>query len=156
MNVYDILGLKRIDVQNKKKLKGGNNEKSSSHSKDITLENLTSDKVIEVYEPKITRPIMSIYEYSETHTLLADYLESQKSIRNFTNDIEIKSTVNPSELAFYLLLEGKWDAIIDRGYEKVSYSKLVYNPQWKKTCEHYFKEQHIAQQKELFEPLQLV
>ena len=163
MNTYDILGIKRPDRFNKNKrgIKGGAETKSdepkeSRNLKDITLHEITNEAVVETYEPKITRPIMSIYEYSEVHTQLGEYLDSQKSIRTFTNDVEIKFTVNPVEVAFYLLKEGKWDATLDRGYELVSYSKLTYNPQWEHTVKNYFDEQHITQQQDLFAPLDLI
>ena len=167
MNAYDILGLvppvgsiaRKNNKSNKYIQQGGNESQPASSnisSKDITLQNLTNGTVVEEYEPKITRPIMSIYEYAEVHTMLAEYLEAQRSIRNVVNDVEIRSTVNPAEVAFNVLREGKWDAVLDRGYEKVSYSKLKYNPQWESTCAHYFTQQHEAQKNELFAPLQLL
>ena len=136
-------------------------EKSTSQSvkkndKDITLHHMTLDSSVEEYEPKLTRPTISIYEYARVHTMLADNIESQKSIKNFIDDVEVKGLINPLEIAFYLLLEGKWNATIDRGYEMVSYSKLKKNPQWESMIKHYFNEQHETQQNELFKPLGLV
>ena len=168
MNAYDILGLEPpvgsiVKQKNKrvKTIKGGDDDNNDADkpkvsSKDITLQNLTKDSTVEEYEPKITRPTISIYEYAEIHTMLADFIESHNSIKEFTNDIEIKGNVNPAELAFYLLKEHKWNAIINRGYELVSFSKLKYNKQWSDTIENYFKEQHEIQKQELFEPLGLI
>ena len=180
MNAYDILGLTPpIDsvVHNKKKrsnktnksIKGGDDSLKESvdqtnsttespklSNKNITLQNLTNGAVVEEYEPKITRPTISKYEYAEIHTMLADYIEPHSSIKEFTDDVEIKGNVNPAELAFYLLKEHKWNATINRGYEIVSFSKLKINKQWSDTIENYFKEQHETQKRELFEPLGLI
>ena len=161
MNTYDVLGIKRPTVSN---IKGGSKGKSTIRggeefkptSKDITLREINNDATVEIYKPKLTRPIMSIYEYAEVNTMLAEYLEAQKSVRQFTNDIEVKSTINPAELAFYSLLENKWNAVLNRGYELVSYSELKYNPQWRDTIANYFKAQHQAQRDELFGPLNLL
>lgn len=167
MNVYDILGLtppsgsvaynrKRKYNQEGGGISSSGNKDANVSSKDITLQNLTNGAVVEEYEPKITRPTISIYEYSEIHTMLADFIEPHKSIKDFTDEVEIKGNVNPAELAFYLLKEHKWNAKIDRGYEVVSFSKLKINKQWSDTIENYFKEQHETQKRELFEPLGLV
>lgn len=174
MNTYDILGLSAPSdsiINRNKSIRGGkrksiqtagdeskteHNIEELKHNKNITLHCVNNDAVVETYEPKITRPTVSIYEYSEIHTMLALYLDAQKSIANYTNEVEIRGNVNPVELAFHLLLEGKWDATLDRGYELVSYSKLKYNPQWQRTIEHYFNEQHEIQQNELFVPLGLM
>jgi len=170
MNAYDILGLTpptdsvAYKRSSKYSQQGGDSNKStnnndsstSTSSKNITLQNLTNNTVVEEYEPKITRPTISIYEYAEIHTMLADFIEPHTSIKDFTDEVEIKGTVNPAELAFYLLKEGKWNAVINRGYEKVSFSKLKINKQWSDTIENYFKEQHETHKRELFEPLGLI
>ena len=131
-------------------------KEAPKQSRNITLQKVTENATVEKYDPVITRPIVSIYEYAEIHTLLAEYLQDQRTIAGFTNDVEIRSNVSPAEAAFYVLKEGKWDATIDRGYEKVSYSRLKYNPQWSSTIEHYFKQQHQIQKDELFHPLGLL
>ena len=186
MNTYDILGLTppADSVVNKyKSVLGGrrrkfqqtlssNNEEPTTeekqteiktvkpedlkHNKNITLQNVNNDSVVEVYEPIITRPTISIYEYSEIHTMLGLYLDSLKSVGNYTDEVEIRGNINPVELAYHLLKENKWDATIDRGYEKVSYSKLKCNPQWGREIEHYLEDQHRIQREELFEPLGLI
>lgn len=180
MNAYDILGItppsdsvanrgKRTRQsrarKNKQVVTGGETEKEVEKKteeapaktfRDVTLQHVNNNAVVEVYDPVLTRPTLSIYEYSEVHTMLAEYLEDQKSIKNFTNDVEIRANVNPAELAFRLLLEGKWDATLNRGYEIVTYSRLKYNPQWEHTMEHYFNDQHKIQAEELFKPLGLL
>lgn len=134
-----------------------NDNKLHAHGdRNRTEKDITPNLTVEKYEPKITRPTMSIFEYAETHTKLAEYLASLKSIKNFVDDVEIHGNVNPTELAFHLLKEGKWDATLDRGYELVSYSKLKINPQWEQMIENYFNAQHKTQKEELFEPLGLI
>ena len=130
-------------------------DKHEHVQRDMTEQSLTNDLTVEKYEPKITRPTMSIFEYAEAHTKFAEFLSSEKSIRNYVDDVEIKGNVNPTELAFHLLKDGKWDATIDRGYELVSYSKLKINPQWEQMLQHYFDQQHTIQENDLFKPLGL-
>lgn len=160
MNAYDILGGKV-----KKQRKGGAHEEEKKEqvkdvkkdkSYNMTIEMATPNSVMEKYDPIITRPTMSINEYVRAHTQLAEFINTNKSVKNFIKDVEIKCLSNPSEIAFYLLKEGKCDITIDRGYEKVSYSRLKINPQWESMSEHYFKQQHETQLKEVFEPLELV
>lgn len=166
MNTYDILGIQKPQRMGRKsaqtggkknvKLVKGGAETKAHVERDMTEKELTPTSEIETYEPKITRPTMSIFEYAEVHTMLAEYIAANKSIKNFIDDVEVRGNVNPAELAFHLLKEGKWDAKIDRGYEVVSYSKLKINPQWETTILNYFNQQHETQKKELFEPLGLL
>ena len=165
MNFYDILGIKpkaNSKENNKRGLKGGaepveqQQHEQTNHSRDVTFQKVTPDSTIEEYEPKITRPMLSIFEYAEVHTQLALFIESKKSIKDFIDDVEVKGNVNPAELAFRLLKEGKWKAQLNRGYEVVSYSKLKINPQWENMVDNYFKQQHETQKNELFEPLGLI
>ena len=127
----------------------------SNKNKNITLIKQTNDKQVEIYEPHITRPILSIYEYVGVHTMLAKYIDAQSSIKQFIDDVEVNFTINTAELAFHLLKEGKWDAVIDRGYEKVTYSKLKHNKQWEDIIDRYFKQQREVYKNELFAPLGL-
>ena len=127
-----------------------------SNDRNKTFECLTLNTTVEKLDPKITRPTISIFEYAHVHTMLADYIESHKSVKDFTDDIEVKGLINPLEIAFHLLLENKWDATIDRGYEVVSYSRLKKNPQWEKMIKHRFDEQHQVHHDELFQPLGLL
>ena len=161
MNSYDILGGKmrkpyRGGTQDETNEKQNNDKNKKDKSYNITIEMATPNVVMEKYDPIITRPTMSINEYVRAHTQLAEFIRTNKSVKNFIKDVEIKCLSNPSEIAFYLLKEGKCDITIDRGYEKVSYSRLKINPQWESMSEHYFKQQHDVQLKEVFEPLELV
>ena len=97
---------------------------------------------MEIYHPKITRDILSKFEYVGVITKLAKYLAGLPSVEKFTSNVEINQLMNPAELAFELLNEGKYDAILDRGYEKVSFSTLKAKKQWKDTILNYFKTHH--------------
>lgn len=111
---------------------------------------------VEVYYPKITRETLSIYEYVGVITKLAKYLNSLTNLDKYLSDIEVNQVINPSELAFNLLNDGKFDAVIDRGYELVTFSVLKIKKQWKDTISNYFKNQHDAIEKEILEPLELL
>lgn len=127
----------------------------SNASKNVTIQKAGNDKVT-IYKPKLTRPILSLYEYVGVHTALAKFIDAQTSISQFVDDVEINGLVNPAELAFNLLREHKWDAVINRGYERVTYSQLRYNKQWEDMIARYFDEQHATYIRELYEPLKLI
>ena len=137
-------------------------DKNESHpraehqQRNITETSLTNDLTVEKYDPKITHRKMSIFEYAEAHTKLAEFIASGNSVRDYIDDVEIKANVNPAELAFHILKENKWDATINRGYELVSYSRLKINPQWEETIQNYFNAQHDTQKHDLFQPLGLL
>ena len=159
MNTYDILGIKRPALGKRPKvLIGGdsNDAVDINGKRDETDKWINNSDVVEKYKPIKTCRRMSIFEYSETHTLFAEYIDSLKSVKSFVEELEIRSTINPVEIAFYALLENKWDANLDRGYELVSYSCLKYNPQWRDEVSNYFNDQHETQKEELFKPLQLI
>ena len=111
---------------------------------------------MEVYYPKITRETLSIYEYVGVITKLAKYLNSLTSLDKYLSDIEVNQVINPAELAFNLLNDGKFDAVIDRGYELVTFSVLKIKKQWKDTISNYFKNQHNTIEKEILAPLELL
>ena len=142
--------------QNDNRNDNRNVSQSSVSQRDVTSQNLTKHTTIEKYDPKTSRPTMSIYEYAEAHTKLAEFIEKGKSVKQFTDDVEIKGNVNPTELAFHLLKEGKWDGTIDRGYDVVTYSRLEINPQWEEEVQNYFNAQHDIQRNDLFKPLGLI
>lgn len=121
--------------------------------KETILENTTAE--LEDYEPHITRETLSIYEYVAVITKLAKYIFSLMDIDKYIKEVELNQVVNPSELAFNLLNDGKFDAIIDRGYEKVTFSKLKIREQWKETIRNYFKFQHQVIEEEVLKPLNL-
>ena len=143
-------------INTKQQSKTNSISKKENKEKNITLIKQTNDTTVEVYEAKITRPILSVYEYVDVHTKLAMFIDGHKSIKQFVDDVEINFTVNPAELAYHLLKEGKWDAVIDRGYEKVTYSRLKANPQWGEMIERYFEQQRNVYTHDLFEKLGLM
>ena len=111
---------------------------------------------VEVYYPKITRETLSIYEYVGVITKLAKYLNSLTDLNKYLLDVEVNQVINPAELAFNLLNDGKFDAIIDRGYELVTFSVLKVKKQWKDTISNYFKNQHDVIEREILTPLNLL
>lgn len=114
------------------------------------------DSVIETYSPNITRETLSLYEYVSVITKLAKYLNTLTNLDKYVDDVEVNQIINPAELAFNLLNDNKFDAIIDRGYEKVTFSKLKIKQQWKDTISNYFKSQHDAIENEILKPLNLL
>lgn len=123
----------------------------------ITIVNNDSNTEITKYKPILTRNTMSKYEFVHTITSAAKFLYSLSNIEKFCGKLEINELINPSELAFKLLMNHKLDAVIDRlGYEKVSFSELIINPIWVSTIENYFEQKHITEQKEVLEPFNLM
>ncbi len=96
---------------------------------------------IQTYEPIKTSKYISIYEYAKILTDLALYLHESKSVSKYIDELEVNTIIDPSRLAFKLLNEGVFDAVIDRGYEKVSFSKLKINPDYVKRVERFLNEQ---------------
>ena len=74
----------------------------------------------------------------------------------YLTSIEVNQIINPAELAFNLLNDGKFDAIIDRGYELVTFSTLKVRKQWKDTISNYFKSQHDTIEREILQPLDIL
>lgn len=110
---------------------------------------------VQVYKPHITRKNISIYEYAGLLTKLAKYLAGIPDINNYVDEPYINSIINPTELAFTLLENHKFDAILDRGYEKVSYSQLTVNENWKDMLREYFKDKNTAIKNEIIIPFGL-
>ena len=102
---------------------------------------------IEKYYPKITGNTISRFEFCHVITQLAKYLESLTDLSKYVNtkennnDEEI-SFINPAEQAFKLLMNHKFDAILQRREEKVSFSVLEIDPQDIDIIEWDFEEQH--------------
>lgn len=116
-----------------------------------------TDNTVETFKPKITRPTMSKFEFVRTITAAAKYIYSLTSIDKYVDDIEIKSIINPSELAFKLLMSGKINATIDRlGYEKVTFSELKINQIWIRTIETYFTNRAKSEVEEIYKPFGLM
>ena len=106
----------------------GVNDKSDDESIDnqhnVKLHENNSKTEVEVYYPRMTRNTLSIFEYVGVITKLAKYLNSLTNLDKYLSDIEVNQIINPAELAFNLLNDGKFDAVIDRGYELVTFSTL--------------------------------
>lgn len=99
------------------------------------------DDSIKKYKPIITSKYISIYEYARILTDLSKFLFNQKSLSKYIDNIEVKNIIDTNKIAYELLKNGTFDAIIDRGYEKVNYSELIVNPLWEKMVESFLKEQ---------------
>lgn len=93
------------------------------------------------YEPVITRKNISIFELVRVITDLANYLYELKDINKYIDDLELDEIVDPVNLAFLLLQSGKFDAIINRGCEYVTYSKLKKNKTTLMLIEDYLNNQ---------------
>lgn len=144
-----------FEIKNLSKLLYGGEESIQLTENDANKNSLQSANV-EVYYPKMTRETLSIYEYVGVITKLAKYLNSLTNLDKYLPDIEVNQIINPAELAFNLLNDGKFDAVIDRGYELVTFSVLKVKKQWKDTISNYFKNQHDTIEKEILDPLDLL
>ena len=85
-------------------------------------------ETIEEYAPIKTSKYISIYELAKVLTDLSLYLYESKSVSKYIEDLEVNTLIEPNRLAYELLKNGTFDAVIDRGYEKVTFSKLKINP----------------------------
>ena len=68
-------------------------------------------------------------------------LFNQKSLSKYLNNIEVRNIIDTNRIAYDLLKHGIFDAVIDRGYEKVCYSELIVNPLWDNMIEQFLNEQ---------------
>ena len=96
---------------------------------------------IRKYKPVITSKYISIYEYTRLLTELSLLLFNQKSLSKYINTIEVKNIIDTNRIAYDLLKHGVFDAVIDRGYEKVNFSELIVNPLWDDMIERFLNEQ---------------
>jgi hypothetical protein len=127
---------------------GGDNKTTSIVSKEDNSYSKMKD-----YKPILTTSTISIFEYVRVVTCLAEALFEMKSICKYVEDLEINYVINPCELAFKLLEENKFDAVIDRKCEKVLYSNLKVNQKWKDLIIEYYENHHKAMDKELISVL---
>ena len=112
------------------------------------------DSPIETFEAKVTRPILSKFEYVGCITSLANYLKNLKSISKYTEAVDCCILVNPSELAFRLLDQGKMDVVIIRNRnERVTFSKLHQNPLWREEVNNFFIEKNKSMETEFYKPI---
>ena len=96
---------------------------------------------IKKYKPIITSKYISIYEYTRLLTELSLLLFNKKSLSKYINTIEVKNIIDTNKIAYELLKHGVFDAVIDRGYEKVNFSELIVNPLWDDMIEQFLSEQ---------------
>lgn len=113
-----------------------------------------NDSKIETFEAKVTRPILSKFEYVGCITSLANYLKNLKSIAKYTEAVDCCILVNPSELAFRLLDQGKMDVVIIRNRsERVTFSKLHQNPLWREEVNNFFITKNKSMEIEFYNPI---
>ena len=110
-----------------------------------TLSGGATKELKKKYYPVKTGNIISRFELCRVITKLAKYLDSLADLSSlFTNDEQSKELLvmpNPTELAWRLLKEGKFDPIICRRGEKVSFSVLEIDPEIVDMIEHDFEQQ---------------
>lgn len=104
---------------------------------------------IEKYYPKLTGNTISRFEFCHVITQLAKYLESLADLSKYLDlkekENEEISFINPAEQAFNLLMNHKFDAILQRRNEKVSFSVLEIDPQDIDIIKWDFEQQHEVQ-----------
>ena len=115
-----------------------------------------SDTTIEKFKPKLTRDICSVFEFVRIVTDLANHLYNLPSIEKYIDGIEIKNIVEPCDLAYKLLKNGRFNAILDRGTEKVTFSELHVDPFIYELVESYLNQQEDVRRKSFLEKLQLM
>jgi hypothetical protein len=100
---------------------------------------IMNDVKLKIYKPNLTSRNMTIYELSNVITTLAGYLENLTSLNEFV-DLKNGTLINSSSIAWELLKNKKFDAVIDRKVEFVSFSELKLNPLHTKLLDDYFEE----------------
>lgn len=111
---------------------------------------------IEEYAPVKTSKYISIYEYAKLLTDLSLYLYETKSVSRYIEDLEVENIIEPNKLAYELLKNGTFDAVIDRGYEKVTFSKLKVNPIYDNLIVKFLAEQESNINRNFLELLNLI
>ena len=115
-----------------------------------------SDVTIEKFKPKLTRDICSVFEFVRVVTDLANHLYTLPSIEKYIDGIEIKNIIEPCDLAYKLLRNGRFNAILDRGTEKVTFSELHVDPFTYELVESYLNQQEDIRRKSFLEKLDLL
>jgi hypothetical protein len=115
-----------------------------------------SDVTIEKFKPKVTRDICSVFEFVRVVTDLANHLYTLPSIEKYIDGIEIKNIVEPCDLAYKLLRNGRFNAILDRGTERVTFSELHVDPFTYELVESYLAQQEDTRHKSFLEKLDLL
>ena len=115
-----------------------------------------SDVTVEKFKPKLTRDICSVFEFVRVITDLANHLYTLPSIEKYIDGIEIKNIIEPCDLAYRLLRNGRFNAILDRGTEKVTFSELHVDPFTYELVESYLNQQEDIRRKSFLEKLNLL
>ena len=115
-----------------------------------------SDVTVEKFKPKLTRDICSVFEVVRVITDLANHLYTLPSIEKYIDGIEIKNIIEPCDLAYKLLRNGRFNAILDRGTEKVTFSELHVDPFTYELVESYLNQQEDIRRKSFLEKLNLL
>lgn len=146
---FEIKRMKEALYGGKKKDEG----EIEVNEKDVEI--VEANDEVEKYYPKITRETLSVYEYAGVLTKLSRYLDSLNNIGKFVDEIEVNQIISPAELAFNLINDGKFDAILDRRYEKVTFSVMKVKQEWKDRLRKYYEAQHEAVKNEILIPYEL-
>ena len=128
-------------------------DSSNSSSK---IQFYDSDVTIEKFKPRLTRDICSVFEFVRIITDLANHLYNLPSIEKYIDGIEIKNIVEPCDLAYKLLRNGRFNAILDRGTEKVTFSELHVDPFTYELVETYLNQQEDVRRRSFMEKLHLM
>ena len=128
----------------------------SSNAQSSKIQFYDSDVTIEKFKPRLTRDICSVFEFVRIITDLANHLYNLPSIEKYIDGIEIKNIVEPCDLAYKLLRNGRFNAILDRGTEKVTFSELHVDPFTYELVETYLNQQEDVRRKSFMEKLQLL
>ena len=105
---------------------------------------------IEKFYPKYSSNLLSRFELCHVITQLAKYIESLTDLSKYmdTEDSkELLTLINPAEQAFRLLMKHKFDPVLKRRNENVSFSVLEVNPQDIDLIEWDFQQQREEQKK---------
>lgn len=128
----------------------------SSSNQPSKIQFYDSDVTIEKFKPRLTRDICSVFEFVRIITDLANHLYNLPSIEKYIDGIEIKNIVEPCDLAYKLLRNGRFNAILDRGTEKVTFSELHVDPFTYELVETYLNQQEDVRRRSFMEKLQLM
>jgi hypothetical protein len=149
-------GCEPDDIMEGGDIQDNNQENVQESEESIINSNIViTNNSIDVHKPVITRKIMSIYEFVGVITKLADYLYHLDDLTGIIEDKEVYTYINHLELAWILLRDRKFDAILNRYVEQVNFSELDINPHWIKLIEANFKSHSQSFEDDILKPLQL-
>ena len=100
------------------------------------------EEYIDIPESAKTRPIVGCYELSAILTQLSKHIYEISELSSLIdNPGAIDNFINPADIAFRLIKEGKYDAILNRDAEDVVFSNLYTNKSLMDQLDMYFKKQ---------------